>query len=95
MSDIIFQQKLISVQKKGNCKGILTLTAEKIYFVPDDNDFDYQEELIRRIVQVGAKRYFRFIIAYKFYLKSRSGKVYYFYTYKARKWANFIIKLVY
>lgn len=94
MSNIILQEKVVGIQVKGNVSGKLELTSENIIFKSNDSDFEDQEELIRRIIQVGYRRHFK-ILPYKFYFRSKSGKMYAFRTFNAKKWSNAIETLIY
>ena len=95
MSKIICKGKVLSIQRKGNVRGELILTQDKIIFTPNDPNFSVITDLVRRVVQVGYKKYFRFIIPYRLYLRTKNGRVYYFHTHRAKKWSKLVEKMVY
>jgi hypothetical protein len=75
-------------------KGILKITKDYLIFEPLSKEFESVKEAIYRIVQTGFRKRF-YLIPYKFYIKTMSGKVLYFKTVKAREIYRIIEKAIY
>ena len=95
MSKNILQENLTSIQVNGTFKGQLILTDKELVFTSNEFPLENHTVLVHKIIQVGFRSYYRMLIPYKFYFRTKSGKMYAYKTKKAKKWSDCIEKLIY
>jgi len=93
-NNIILTTQVNHFFKNNASKGKLWLTKKTLKFEPFDKDAEFVDESVSRIVQTGFRKHLQ-CIPYLFYVKTRSGKVIYFKTPKAKKIVHKIEALIY
>ncbi len=84
--------KLLS--SNAQIKGDFIITEDFIFFKPYDSDYKEMKEAIYRIVQTGFRK-IAYLLPHKFYFKTMSGAVSYFFSLKSKKIVRDLENLIY